>query len=127
MCAHRHDLAPGGLLDGLLRLGGIDVHDAGSARSLIHGAHPLVERVVLPLEAVLLLARAALARLHLSASSRAASATGVPPGPRTVNPGRPSARSWAASQPTSVVLPAPSGPSTTRNTPAPPPRPISPA
>src|SRR5260370_1339359 len=41
MCAHRHDLAPGGLLDGLLRLGGIDVHDAGSARSLIHGAHPL--------------------------------------------------------------------------------------
>src|SRR6266851_7966021 len=61
MCAHRHDLAPGGLLDGLLRLGGIDVHDAGSARSLIRGAHPLVERVVLPLEAVLLLARAALA------------------------------------------------------------------
>ena len=52
----------------------------------------------------------------LSAILRAASAIGVPPGSRTVTTVRPSASNRAASQRTSVVLPAPSGPSTTRNT-----------
>ena len=54
-----------------------------------------------------------------SASLRAASATGVPPGCRTATTRRPSARSRAASQRTSVDFPAPSGPSTTMNSPDP--------
>src|SRR6266446_6009123 len=58
-----------------------------------------------------------------SASLRAASAIGVPPGSRTVSTSRPSARSVLPSQRTSVDLPAPSGPSTTTKTP---PFPVSP-
>src|SRR5256885_2939873 len=53
----------------------------------------------------------------LSASLRAASASGVPPGSRTVCTARPSARNSEPSQRTSVDLPAPSGPSTTTNVP----------
>src|SRR6184192_760004 len=56
----------------------------------------------------------------LSTTLRAASATGVPPGSRTVTTGWPSACRRAASERTSVDFPAPSGPSTTRNNPDPP-------
>src|SRR6266545_3504525 len=55
----------------------------------------------------------------LSASLRAASAIGVPPGSRTVRTSRPSARNAVPSQRTSVDLPAPSGPSMTTKTPEP--------
>ena len=48
---------------------------------------------------------------------RAASATGVPPGSRTAVTSRPSSSNRAASQRTSVDFPAPSGPSTTTNSP----------
>src|SRR5438105_6061611 len=57
---------------------------------------------------------------NLSTTLRAASATGVPPGSRTVTTGWPSACRRAASERTSVDFPAPSGPSTTRNNPDPP-------
>src|SRR2546430_8621390 len=56
---------------------------------------------------------------NLSTTLRAASATGVPPGSRTVTTGWPSACRRAASERTSVDFPAPSGPSTTRNNPDP--------
>src|SRR5881398_2754552 len=57
---------------------------------------------------------------NLSTTLRAASATGVPPGSRTVTTGWPSACRRAASERTSVDFPAPSGPSTTTNNPEPP-------
>src|SRR2546423_10065049 len=57
---------------------------------------------------------------NLSATFRAASATGVPPGSRTVTTSWPSATSRVARLRARVDLPAPSGPSTTTNTPEPP-------
>src|SRR5205807_1712824 len=56
---------------------------------------------------------------NLSTTLRAASATGVPPGSRTVTTSRPSASKRVARLRTRVDLPAPSGPSTTTNTPEP--------
>src|ERR687888_2630564 len=55
----------------------------------------------------------------LSASLRAASASGVPPGSRTVRTSCPCARNSVPNHRTSVDLPAPSGPSTTTKTPEP--------
>src|SRR5213082_534201 len=56
---------------------------------------------------------------NLSTTLRAASATGVPPGSRTVTTSWPSASKRVARLRARVDLPAPSGPSTTTNTPEP--------